>query len=47
MSLESVFAGIGGWLILGERLGGIELFGCALVFIAVMLAQVPSFIDHA
>ena len=47
MSLESVFAGIGGWLILGERLGTVELIGCALVFAAVMLAQVPTFIEHA
>lgn len=42
MSLESVFAGIGGWLILNERLSARELLGCALVFAAVILAQMPE-----
>ena len=42
MSLESVFAALAGWLILHERLGGQELLGCALVFIAVLLAQTPE-----
>lgn len=40
MSLESVFAALAGWLILGENLSLKELCGCALVFIAVILAQV-------
>ena len=40
MSLESVFAALSGWLILGESLSPKELFGCLLVFIAVILAQV-------
>ena len=40
MSLESVFAALSGWLILGESLSTKVLFGCALVFIAVILAQV-------
>ena len=44
MSLESVFAALGGWLILGESLAPIELAGCALVFAAVLLAQAPGFI---
>lgn len=47
MSLESVFAALGGWIILGERLGAVELFGCTLVFAAVMLSQVPTFIENA
>lgn len=42
MSLESVFAAIGGWLILGEGLNGIEILGCALVLVAVVLAQLPQ-----
>ena len=41
MSLESVFAVLAGWLLLNESLNGKELFGCVLVFIAVILAQVP------
>lgn len=40
MSLESVFAALAGWLILGENLSLKELFGCILVFAAVILAQV-------
>ncbi|MBO5713978.1 MAG: DMT family transporter [Clostridia bacterium] len=44
MSLESVFAALGGAIILAERLNGIEILGCALVFIAVILAQIPQFI---
>ncbi len=47
MSLESVFAGLGGWLILSESLTPIELFGCVLVLAAVMLAQVPEFRENA
>ena len=44
MSLESVFAALAGWIILKERLNGIELLGCGLVFAAVILAQTPEFI---
>ena len=42
LSLESVFSVLTGWVILGERLSGRELFGCALVFAAVLLAQIPG-----
>ena len=42
LSLESVFSVLTGWGILGERLSGRELFGCALVFAAVLLAQLPG-----
>lgn len=45
MSLEAVFAAIAGWLILGECLGSRELIGCALVFVAVLLAQTPELLD--
>lgn len=40
MSLESVFAVLSGWLVLGEALSIRELIGCLLVFVAVILAQV-------
>ena len=40
MSLESVFAVLSGWLVLGESLSGKELIGCLFVFIAVILAQI-------
>ncbi|MBO5067507.1 MAG: DMT family transporter [Clostridia bacterium] len=39
MSLESVFAVLSGWLVLGEALSIRELIGCLLVFVAVILAQ--------
>lgn len=39
LSLESVFAVISGWLILNEKLISIQIFGCVLIFIAVMLSQ--------
>ena len=41
MSLESVFAVLFGWLLLHERMSAAELSGCVLVFIAVILSQVP------
>ena len=41
MSLESVFSALSGWLLLGQKLSPKELLGCALVFIAVVIAQVP------
>ena len=47
MSLEAVFAALGGWLVLSEILSPVELTGCALVFCAVLLAQVPDFRENA
>ena len=42
LSLESVFSALTGWVILGEQMSGRELFGCALMFTAVILAQIPG-----
>ena len=42
LSLESVFSALAGWLILGQGLSGKELTGCALVFVAVLLVQMPQ-----
>lgn len=42
MSLESVFAALGGWLISGNTLSLPELIGCALVFAAIIIAQIPE-----
>ena len=39
MSLESVFGVIGSALLLGETMSTREYFGCAIVFIAVVLSQ--------
>ena len=41
MSLESVFAVIGGALILQERMSMREAAGCAVLFLAIILAQLP------
>lgn len=41
MSLESAFALLFGWLILGDRLTTWEAIGCICIFIAVILSQIP------
>ena len=46
MSLESVFAALGGWLISGNALTTRELLGCVLVFVAILVAQTPSKIKN-
>jgi drug/metabolite transporter (DMT)-like permease len=38
-SLESVFAAIGGWLILNEILSGRAIFGCALMLSGMLISQ--------
>ena len=40
MSLESVFAALAG-AVFGERLSSNEILGCVLVFVAIILAQLP------
>ena len=42
MSLESVFAALGGWVLAGDILSSRELFGCVLVFAAIIIAQLPE-----
>ena len=42
LSTESVFAVLGGAVLLGERLRGRELIGCALMLCAVVLSELPS-----
>ncbi len=50
LSLESVFAVLSGWLLLDERLVALQVFGCALIFIAVLLSQFKEWtsgkVDH-
>ena len=41
MSLESVFAVLAGWLLLSETLAPQEALGCVLMFVAVILSQIP------
>jgi drug/metabolite transporter (DMT)-like permease len=42
MSMESVVAALCGWLFLNEQMSGTELTGCALVFFAVIISQIPT-----
>jgi len=41
MSLEAVFAAVGGWLLLGERLTSRAMTGALLMLGAMLLAQLP------
>ena len=42
LSLESVFAVLFGWIILQQALSARELLGCLVIFIAIVIAQLPS-----
>ena len=45
MSLESVFAVLAGALLLHERMSMRETIGCVLLFAAILLVQLPDFIQ--
>ncbi len=40
LSLESVFGAIAGWLLLSQVIGTSSLIGCALIFLAVIIADI-------
>lgn len=42
LSLESCFAVLAGWLVLGQKLSVRESVGCILMFAAIILAQLPD-----
>ena len=42
MCLESVFAALGGWVILGQSLTAREMIGCILMLSASVIAQLPD-----
>ena len=42
LSLESVFSVLAGWVVLHQALSAREALGCALMFAAILLAQLPS-----
>lgn len=44
MSMESVIAVVAGAVVLDEVLGGREILGCIVVFVSVILAQLPEFL---
>jgi drug/metabolite transporter (DMT)-like permease len=43
LSLETVFAALGGWLVLGEHLSPRGLVGCCLMLVGMLCSQVPLF----
>lgn len=42
LSLESVFSVLAGWVLLHQTLSIKELLGCVLMFVAIILAQLPE-----
>ena len=42
LSLESVVSVLAGWALLHQKLSMRELMGCAVMFIAIILAQLPE-----
>ena len=42
MCMESVFAAIGGFLILHESLGVVKIIGCVIMFAAIVIVQLPQ-----
>ena len=41
LSLESVVAVLSGWIILGQGMSSREIWGCVLMFVAIIVAQLP------
>lgn len=41
MSLESVISALAGWVILGQVLSPKEIIGCVLMFVAIIITQIP------
>ena len=46
LSLESSISVLAGWVILGQSLSVREGFGCAMMFAAIILAQIPDKIKN-
>lgn len=42
LSLESVISVLAGWVLLGQSMSPKELLGCLLMFVAIILAQLPD-----
>lgn len=42
LCLESVFSVIFSFIILGERMASVEYIGCAVMFVAIIIAQLPA-----
>lgn len=46
MSMESVIAVVAGAIVLNEVLAGREIAGCIVVFVSVIVAQIPEFLKN-
>lgn len=46
MALESVFAAVSGALFLNEVMSGREIWGCIILFAALVIAQIPDMIEE-
>jgi drug/metabolite transporter (DMT)-like permease len=44
LSLEAVFAAVGGWLILGEVMSGRGIVGCSLMFFGMLVSQLYALV---
>lgn len=42
LSMESCISVLAGWVLLGQKLTIRELSGCVLMFVAIILAQLPE-----
>ena len=42
LSLESCISVLAGWMLLGQQLSAKEIFGCVIMFAALILAQLPQ-----
>lgn len=42
LSLESCVSVLAGWILLNQKLSIRELSGCVLMFVAIVLAQLPE-----
>jgi len=40
LSMETVFAAFFGWLLLGEKFTGVQLAGCGIILLAILLPQI-------
>ena len=45
MSLESVISAVAGWAVLGQVLSGREMAGCVVMFLSIILAQLPEKVE--
>ena len=47
LSLEAVFAAVGGWLILGETMSGRGIMGCSLMFSGMLVSQLYGLVTKS